>query len=150
MSDRERTGGPDGGGALTPRDEAMLGELFASARSRAAAPSADLMARILADAAQAQPRGAAAPSPEAAGRPAPHGGFWAELAFLVGGWPAVGGLVSAAMAGLWVGFSGLGGPADLSVVLSGAGLAGTGNVAAVELLPGTDAFGLADLGGEGP
>ena len=150
MSDRERTGGPDGAGALTPRDEAMLDELFAAAQSRAAAPSADLMARILADAAQAQPRGAAAPSPEAAGRPAPQGGFWAELAFLVGGWPAVGGLVSAVMAGLWVGFSGLGGAADLTAVLSGAGLAGGGNVEVVELLPGSDPFGLAGPGGEGP
>ena len=53
----------------------------------------DLMARVLIDADQMQPKPGAAP----------RAGVWAALMDMIGGWPAVGGIAMAGVAGLWIG-----------------------------------------------
>ena len=96
--------------------------LFDAARHSAPAPSADLMARILSDAdnlqAQAHPKAAVARAPLSR---------WRALVDLLGGWPAMAGLVSAGVAGLWLGVN----PPDM---LSDLPLAGF--VAAEQMLTG--------------
>lgn len=72
----------------------MLDDIFAHARAVAPTPSDDLVARVLADAKAAGKEVAA---------PAPRPGFFAGLLDVVGGWPSVGGLVAATVAGIWVG-----------------------------------------------
>jgi hypothetical protein len=83
------------------RDDEMAG-LFEAARNRAPLPSADLIARILADAeAQAAPE----PVPAAKARRAPPApGFWATLVAGLGGWPVLAGMATATVAGVWLGF----------------------------------------------
>ena len=68
-----------------------------------------------------------------------RGGFLGGLLAALGGWGGIGGLATAAVAGVWIGFSSS--VADSTV----AGLLGSGDmVGTVELLPGADAF--ADVG----
>ena len=68
-----------------------LDEFFEAARNAPAHPSDDLMARVAADAAREAPR----PAQPARVRP----GIFETL----GGWPALGGLVTATVAGVWIG-----------------------------------------------
>jgi len=83
---------------MTNPDNDPLEEFFAAARSARPAPSDDLMARVLADAETAQQR------PGTVGiRPRP--GLWPRVMDAIGGWPALGGLTAATLAGLWVGIA---------------------------------------------
>jgi hypothetical protein len=78
--------------------EIALERLFAAGRSGPPAGD-DLVARILAGAAaevRAAPRQPAAPA---------RRGVMATLVGLIGGWPAMAGMASAAAAGVWLGFS---------------------------------------------
>ncbi len=75
-------------------DGPMIDALLAAAReARPEVPEA-LMARVLADAENAQPRRAPPALP-----------IWARIADLVGGWQGMGGLVAATCAGIWIGWS---------------------------------------------
>jgi hypothetical protein len=76
-----------------------LDDLFATARQQPAAVSAELMARVLSDADDLQPRAEALPARK--GRV----GFWAGLMAAIGGAGGVVGLSTAAMAGVWIGFA---------------------------------------------
>ncbi|HMB13059.1 MAG TPA: hypothetical protein VKN37_03555 [Roseovarius sp.] len=99
MSDKQRTG--DG-----------LGGFFEAARGHAPAPSPDLLARVLADAEATQQTG---PGTEPARVRATPDGLVARFYRLLGGWPAMAGLATAALTGLWIGTSlpeGLIGPAE--------------------------------------
>lgn len=109
-----------------PNDK-MIDRLLADvARADAPSPSDALMARIMADA-------AGAPNPVAAVDPIPAKGLrgvWEAI----GGWPAMGGLVAAGVAGLWIGVSPGAGAGDL--------MAGVfGDDVTVDLLAGADALG---------
>lgn len=88
------------------RDDELEG-LFAAARAQTPVPSADLMARILADAeAQAVPEPAPATGGRTGGRPVrPTRGFWAALVAGLGGWPVLAGMATATVAGVWLGFA---------------------------------------------
>lgn len=88
MNDNRRTGGEDG-----------LGALFAAARAADPRPGDDFLARLVAVAEAMQP--ATAPPPGVAG---PARG-WRGLLALLGGWPALGGMVAATVAGFWVGLA---------------------------------------------
>lgn len=82
-------------------DDKMLDALFDAAREDAAAtPSASLMARVLEDASALQP------SAEPGAVQGRRDGFWRALLRNLGGWPSVGGLATAAVAGLWIGIAG--------------------------------------------
>ncbi len=78
-----------------PLDDAALNALF-KAGSRPQ-PSAALTARILRDAATHQPQAAQPVVPER--------GLFATLAAVFGGWPTLGGLATATLAGLYIGFA---------------------------------------------
>jgi len=71
---------------------------FAAAQRHVPPVSADLMARVLADAEDLQPA-----APEIA-RPV-RANLFDRLVDACGGWPALGGLVTATMVGFWIGIS---------------------------------------------
>lgn len=108
------------------RDDEALEDFFKAGRADAPDLGPDLMARILADAAAQQP----APVPAAGtlqGTPRGRGGFgW--FADLIGGWPAMGGLAAATVAGVWIGAAP---PAALEDMATGV----LGSTVAVELFP---------------
>ncbi len=92
-----------------PLDDAALDALLKAAPKPQ--PSAALTARILRDAATHQPQ---TPAPVV-----PERGLFAALADVLGGWPTVGGLATATLAGLYIGFAqpDLLSPADTDFVL---------------------------------
>lgn len=105
------------GMAMTETDREMderLEALFSQARSAPEEPDAALMARVLEDALAVQ---AARPVPAAERVVARRGwGLWAAL----GGWPAMGGLATAVVAGLWIGVSPTLGVGDaVNILLAG-------------------------------
>jgi len=109
--------------------------LFAQARSREASEaSPDLMARVLADAAQVQAelaqQSASAPSQQMR----KDGGIIAGVLSAMGGWFAASGVVAAGMAGLVLGFYI---PDQVDMVLNGQVSSFIGEDAA-NLLPGFD------------
>ncbi|SMP14255.1 hypothetical protein [Shimia sagamensis] len=79
-------------------DDDMLDDLFAAARNDSrATPSPDLLARVLSEAEGLQ---VADPAPVAqVVRPS----LWAAVVAAVGGWPALGGVAMAGVAGVWIG-----------------------------------------------
>lgn len=96
---------------MTNPNDDMLDEFFAQARETTSAPSDDLTARVLADAAAVQP---ATPATEMA-----QYGFWARALDMIGGWPAVSGLAAATVAGIWVGVAPPSSVEDLTATLIG-------------------------------
>ena len=92
------------------RDIEALDRLLAEVAARHPAPSEDFLARLVADA-EAEAGAAQLCPPAKALRPGPR----AWLAAL-GGWPALGGLAAAALAGVWIGIAP---PASLDSYLTG-------------------------------
>ena len=78
---------------MTDHNDDMLEDIFAQVRTVAPTPSDDLMARVLA--------GAVTPTPQM--NTAPPLSLGKRLLDLLGGWPAVSGLVTATCAGVWIG-----------------------------------------------
>lgn len=78
-------------------DDAGLQVLFDAAREARPSPSDDLMARIVADAADEQPD----PAMSRAAQPS----VFRQILDALGGWPALGGLVTAAATGVYIGFA---------------------------------------------
>lgn len=76
----------------------MMEAYFDAARSETAAPSAELMARVLSDAHAVQAGLIAPPDKTTMRRPSLRQAFRA-----LGGWPAVAGLATATVAGVWIG-----------------------------------------------
>jgi hypothetical protein len=114
--------------------ETDLESLFATARAGRPSPSADLIARITADADAVQ----------AAFRPAParlRPRRWSGWIAAMGGTGVLAGLATATLAGLWLGFAQPAPVPTLTQTLSDAFAADAG-LGAVELIPSLDAFGL--------
>ena len=130
--------------AMQPGDEpddALLGRAFAAARALAPSPAPALIDRVLADAAMLQPH----PTRPAA-RPAKAGmarGALADLVTFLGGWRGLGGMVTAAAAGVWIGVAGSAAGFVFPAFANGASAQAT----VVELLPGADSFGVAGAAG---
>ena len=119
MAERHDSGGPQRPGTSA---EVMLEEAFALARIEAARPvSGAFMARVLADAAGEAVR----PRPA---QPQARSGILRALFAALGGWPAVGGLATAGVAGFWFGLAPPAAVEDL-------GLWATGDLSAALLLP---------------
>ncbi|MGO4851232.1 dihydroorotate dehydrogenase [Phaeovulum sp. W22_SRMD_FR3] len=131
--------------AETDREFDGLEGYFAAARATAMDPSADFMARVLADA-EAE---AARRIPQGLSRPqaAPRQGLWAMLVAGLGGWGGLGGMATAAVAGVWIGVSGLSSFGTVGTTLSGS-LWSASTVAeqlgSVQLLPDDDILAWAD------
>lgn len=83
-------------------DQLMLDTFFAAGRAAAPEPSDALMARIMADAAAVQ-AAAATPAPAETTRGRDRFGLLGAFMAALGGWPAMAGLASAAVAGIWIG-----------------------------------------------
>ncbi len=86
--------------------DAELDALFSEARAVSGAPTSDLMARVLADAASMQP-----PEPQAVVHAAVHTasaktGLMAQLLASLGGWAGLASLSAATVAGVWIGVAG--------------------------------------------
>lgn len=86
-------------------EEMELETFFAAARADPPAPSQALLARIADEGRALQPRERPRVTPVA---PVPRGGFRTVLDSL-GGWPVLGGLMTAGCAGLWLGLADAGG-----------------------------------------
>lgn len=82
-----------------------LDDLLAEAANLKAQPSADLMARVMADAARMQPvpQGLARANPDRGQRPAANSGILATLAAVFGGRGVLAGMATAALAGVYLG-----------------------------------------------
>lgn len=80
---------------VTKSDSDMIDDMFAQVRTQSPAVPDDLMARVLADAADLLVQPAVAPKQ----------GLWPAFMELIGGWPSVGGLAMAGVAGIWVGIA---------------------------------------------
>ncbi len=82
------------------KDVTGLEAFFDAARTHAPAPSADLMARVLngAEAEQARLRRRAQVADAT-----PQSGLLEQIYRLLGGWPAMAGLTTAALTGIWIG-----------------------------------------------
>lgn len=78
---------------MTKSDSDMIDDIFAQVRTQSPAVPDDLMARVLADAADMLVQPVVAPKQ----------GLWSIFVELIGGWPSVGGLAMAGIAGIWVG-----------------------------------------------
>lgn len=114
-----------------------LEAFFTAARGAAPTPDAALLARVLADAEAVQnvPSG-----PRAASR----AGWLAGVVAGLGGWRALGGMATAALAGIWIGYAGF---ADNAAGALGIGTdplsgfaAGAVTVAGDDPMPGEDDF----------
>ncbi|NDR59229.1 hypothetical protein [Aliiruegeria sabulilitoris] len=89
------------------QSEQELEALFKALRDEPEEPSSDLLARVLADAYEAQDVRTAEAVPEpapVAPQPARRGGI-RGLLDMIGGWPAVAGLATATVAGIWIGYN---------------------------------------------
>jgi hypothetical protein len=134
--------------ADTDRDFDGLEGFFAAARATAIDPSADFLARVLADAeAEAAQRAPQAAPLRTAPAGAPRQGLWATLGAGLGGWGGIGGMATAAVAGVWIGVSGLGSLGTVGTTLNGS-LWSTATAAeqlgSVQLLPDDDILAWAD------
>ncbi|MBD3788000.1 MAG: dihydroorotate dehydrogenase [Sphingomonadales bacterium] len=119
------------------KEDAALEDLFAAARRAGPEPSGAWLARVMeaAEAEQAACRGVdrARVQPAADG-----GGLWALVMGVFGGWGALGGMLTATVAGIWIGFAG----ADRLDLVTGRLLGSTENLGTVVLLPDADLFAL--------
>lgn len=106
-----------------------LAGFFEAAHRAAPEPSPDLLARVLADAGRAQADQAARVIP----RPSARVARWRQFVDVLGGWPAMAGLVSAGVAGLWLGIN----PPDMLSVLPLAGFDAS-DEALIGMMPGVD------------
>ena len=114
--------------AMQDRDD--LDALFTAARAHPPVPSEALMARVLADALEQQPKAVAPPARVAVRR----AGVLARLAGLFGGVGALAGMGTAAAAGLFIGYVQPSGLSGLDDAVLGTPLE------SVELMPDVDAL----------
>ena len=113
----------------TDLDAFDLDDLFQAAKDTAPAPSDDLMARIMADA-------AAVTAEKTAPAPAPSGGFLGGILEALGGWKPAAGLAMAGVTGIMVGFAA---PTTLDSITSLSALT-LGDTGVDELVPSFSDF----------
>ncbi|TMV94935.1 dihydroorotate dehydrogenase [Thioclava sp. BHET1] len=123
---------------MAREEEAHIDALLREARANAPEPTAGFMARVMDDALEVQ-RGFAPPRAERQSR----AGVIESLRTLFGGWGAVGGLVTAGLAGLWIGFMGA---QQVDTVASGYWQQSE-NLGTVNLLPEVETVAYVDEGG---
>ena len=102
MVERNSGKNSDGGALGDAELDALLALAAQAAQVAAVAPSADLMARIVADADAVAEAREASIEPGARSRPR---GRMRALLVAIGGWPAMAGLATATVAGVWIGYA---------------------------------------------
>lgn len=85
-------------------DDQALDAFFDAMKTHEVAPSDRLVAAILDDAAQHQPQAPDLP-PARSPYPAPRRSRLRDVLDAIGGWPAMAGMTTAAIAGLWLGLA---------------------------------------------
>lgn len=112
------------------RQESRLETAFEAACAAPPEPSAELMARVLADAEVAQAGFIAAPAPRR-----PRSGYLRQFFETLGGWPAMAALTAAGVAGIWLGVS-----PEVGVSDALANYLGAGDTASytVDVMPGAE------------
>ena len=98
---------------MTDPNDDFLDDLFATARRGDPVPGDDLVTRILADSDAVQDSWATPATPTV------ELGLWARMLDVIGGWPALGGLAAATIAGVWVGIAPPAGVTDLTAGIWG-------------------------------
>jgi hypothetical protein len=117
--------------------ESELEALFATGRSRPVPPSEALLARVMDDAmAEAGARAGLGAGPV---RGQDRRGRLAALLAVIGGWPAMGGLVAAGLVGVWIGYAAPGGLDTVRSDVLGSGYEIT------DLVPSLDSYLDSDL-----
>ena len=111
---------------MTQPDDRLLASLFDEARSEDAELSDDLMARVLADASEYQPKTQSVTTAKIS--------IWEKLLSGVGGWPALSGVTAAGVAGLWIGLT----PPDVVDDWVANALGNTTSVSFVDEFPSLD------------
>lgn len=111
----------------TDKDFRDLDAFFNSARENAATPSDGLMVRVLADANQVQ-AGFSTQEKKHVRR-----GRLIQLFAVLGGWPAIGGLTAATVAGIWIGVS----PPDSLSGVAQAYLDANSSAYLIDVVPGS-------------
>ena len=112
-----------------------LNALFETARADAPMPSAAFLARVLQDA-EAEQQAFGARERDQTGVRDDGLGLWGAVMGLFGGWRGVGGMATAALAGVWIGFSGV----DTLSGYLGTSSTAPASLGTVELLPEGDEF----------
>lgn len=85
--------------------ESELNKLFEQANAEPPQPSSDFLARVLSDGEAMQPALQGLSIPPKRGFAAALRSGFAQFGDMIGGWPALAGLSSAAIAGVWIGLS---------------------------------------------
>lgn len=130
-------------GALEDRElETLFAEARAGARIAVPEPGEGFMARLLADAEAGQAGFAAPAEAMRDAEPSAFAGIWDALRGALSGWAPMGGLVTAALAGVWIGFVGVEQVSGLNALYGGT----TETLGTVNLLPEGDTFAFADEG----
>lgn len=114
------------------RDDAMLDGFFEAGRADAPVPSSDLLARIMADA-----EGEAVAREQVRPVSRSRRGLLAALAAVIGGWPALAGMATAAAAGVWIGAAQ---PEALTVLTGGVLSTSASDFELEEIYPGYSAY----------
>ncbi|WP_146696168.1 hypothetical protein [Thioclava sp. F34-6] len=126
-------------------DGAALEQLFSEARAAGGAePGEGFLARVLADAEAEQAAFARQAPVDGSEAPDVLAGIWDALRGAFGGWAPMGGLVTAALAGVWIGFIGADEIGALSPFYASST---TESLGTVNLLPEGDTFAFVDEGG---
>lgn len=122
------------------KEDAALDDLFAAARRAEPGPSGAWLARVQ-EAAEAEQAAFRAVDPGLARSGTEAAGLWALVAGVFGGWGALGGMLTATVAGIWIGFAG----ADRLDLVTGRLLGASESLGTVALLPEADLFALSAL-----
>lgn len=84
---------------MNKSDDEIFDALMSEARASDVSVSDGLMTRVLSDAEVLQNK------PEDAGFEIPPASIWSQFMSVIGGWPALGGVAAAGVAGLWLGLA---------------------------------------------
>ena len=117
-----------------------LDRLFALGRSADRDPSADLMARILQDAAEYQPRAAQAFTPRPAAAPSLLLRLWRGLTAGIAGGPVLASLGALAIAAVFLGYSATAGMSEGLLAETLMGLEAAGSTTGYEIFPVAEYF----------
>ncbi|WP_258091994.1 hypothetical protein [Salipiger pentaromativorans] len=101
-------------------EEGGLAPWFEAGRAEVPAPSGDWLARMEAMALAEQPAPRPQQAPDAGA--APRGGWLREMLGVLGGWPAMAGLVAACATGIWFGAAAPSGVSDWLSASAGDGI----------------------------
>ncbi|WP_417808969.1 hypothetical protein [Thioclava sp.] len=124
-------------------EDGMVEALLAQARAQVSEPQPAFLARVMEDALEVQAGFAAPASTSLSPKRARGASIMQALRSVFGGWGAMGGLVTAGLAGLWIGFIG----SEQMGTLTSSYWQSSENLGTVNLLPVGETLAFVDEGG---